>query len=53
MKTRAMLARGAKAPISSDDDVGVVVHVHMKHNHENVTTPQINHLRENKYRNSK
>jgi hypothetical protein len=29
-KTRAMLARGAKAPIHSDDDVGVVVHVHLK-----------------------
>jgi hypothetical protein len=29
-KTRAMLARGAKAPIRSDGDVGVVVHVHLK-----------------------
>jgi hypothetical protein len=29
-KPRAMLARGAKAPILSDGDVGVVVHVHMK-----------------------
>jgi hypothetical protein len=29
-KTRAMLARGAKAPIHSDGDVGVVVHVHLK-----------------------
>jgi hypothetical protein len=27
---RAMLARGAKAPILSDGDVGVVVHVHLK-----------------------
>jgi hypothetical protein len=27
---RAMLARGAKAPIPSDGDVGVVVHVHLK-----------------------
>jgi hypothetical protein len=27
---RAMLARGVKAPILSDGDVGVVVHVHMK-----------------------
>jgi hypothetical protein len=25
-----MLARGAKAPIHSDGDVGVVVHVHLK-----------------------
>jgi hypothetical protein len=29
-KSRAMLARGAKAPILSNDDVGVVVHVHLK-----------------------
>jgi hypothetical protein len=29
-KTRAMLTHGAKAPIHSDDDVGVVVHVHLK-----------------------
>ncbi len=29
-KTRAMLAHGAKAPIHSDSDVGVVVHVHLK-----------------------
>jgi hypothetical protein len=29
-KPRAMLARGAKAPILSDGDVGVVVHVHLK-----------------------
>jgi hypothetical protein len=29
-KTWAMLARGAKAPIRSDGDVGVVVHVHLK-----------------------
>jgi hypothetical protein len=29
-KTRVMLARGAKAPIRSDGDVGVVVHVHLK-----------------------
>jgi hypothetical protein len=29
-KTRAMLARGAKALIRSDGDVGVVVHVHLK-----------------------
>jgi hypothetical protein len=29
-KHRAMLARGAKAPILSDSDVGVVVHVHLK-----------------------
>jgi hypothetical protein len=27
---RAMLAHGAKAPILSNDDVGVVVHVHLK-----------------------
>jgi hypothetical protein len=27
---RAMLARGAKTPILSDGDVGVVVHVHLK-----------------------
>jgi hypothetical protein len=25
-----MLARGAKAPILSDGDVGVVIHVHLK-----------------------
>jgi hypothetical protein len=29
-KTRVMLARGAKAPIHSDGDVGVIVHVHLK-----------------------
>jgi hypothetical protein len=29
-KPRAMLAHGAKAPILSDGDVGVVVHVHLK-----------------------
>jgi hypothetical protein len=29
-KTRAMLAHGAKAPIRSDGDVRVVVHVHLK-----------------------
>jgi hypothetical protein len=29
-KPQAMLARGAKAPIRSDGDVGVVVHVHLK-----------------------
>jgi hypothetical protein len=29
-KTRVMLARGAKAPIRSDGDVGVVIHVHLK-----------------------
>jgi hypothetical protein len=29
-KPRVMLARGAKAPICSDGDVGVVVHVHLK-----------------------
>jgi hypothetical protein len=29
-KPRAMLVRGAKAPILSDGDVGVVVHVHLK-----------------------
>jgi hypothetical protein len=29
-KPRAMLARGAKAPILSDGDVGVVVHVYLK-----------------------
>jgi hypothetical protein len=29
-KTWAMLTRGAKAPIRSDGDVGVVVHVHLK-----------------------
>jgi hypothetical protein len=29
-KTRAMLAHGEKAPIRSDGDVGVVVHVHLK-----------------------
>jgi hypothetical protein len=29
-KTRAMLAHGAKAPIHSDGDVEVVVHVHLK-----------------------
>jgi hypothetical protein len=27
---RAMLARGVKAPILSDGDVGVAVHVHLK-----------------------
>jgi hypothetical protein len=29
-KPRTMLARGAKAPILSDSDVGVVVHIHLK-----------------------
>jgi hypothetical protein len=29
-KPRGMLARGAKAPILSDGDMGVVVHVHLK-----------------------
>jgi hypothetical protein len=29
-KTRVMLARGAKTPIRSDGDVGVVVYVHLK-----------------------
>jgi hypothetical protein len=29
-KARAMLAHGAKAPILSDGDVGVVVHVHLE-----------------------
>jgi hypothetical protein len=29
-KTQTMLAHGAKAPIRSDGDVGVVVHVHLK-----------------------
>jgi hypothetical protein len=29
-KSRAMLTHGAKAPILSNDDVGVVVHVHLK-----------------------
>jgi hypothetical protein len=29
-KPRAMMARGAKAPILGDGDVGVVVHVHLK-----------------------
>jgi hypothetical protein len=29
-KPRVMLARGAKAPILSDGDMGVVVHVHLK-----------------------
>jgi hypothetical protein len=29
-KPRAMLARGAKAPILSDGDVGVGVHIHLK-----------------------
>jgi hypothetical protein len=29
-KSRAVLARGAKAPILSDGDVGVVVYVHLK-----------------------
>jgi hypothetical protein len=38
---RVMLARGAKAPIQSDGDMGVVVHVHLKHNHENITNPKV------------
>jgi hypothetical protein len=29
-KTQAMLARGAKAPIHSDGDMGVVVHIYLK-----------------------
>jgi hypothetical protein len=29
-KPWTMLARGAKAPIHSDGDVGVVIHIHLK-----------------------
>jgi hypothetical protein len=29
-KPRAMLARGAKAPVLSNGDMGVVLHVHLK-----------------------
>jgi hypothetical protein len=35
-----MLAYGTQPPILSDGDVGVVVHVHLKHNHENITNPK-------------
>jgi hypothetical protein len=36
-----MLARETKPPILTDGDVGVVDHVHLKHNHENITNPKL------------
>jgi SRSO17 transposase len=30
-----MLSHGTKSPILSEEEVGVIVHVHMKHKHEN------------------
>jgi hypothetical protein len=47
---RAMLACGAKAPILSDGDVGVVAHVHLKTQPYKHHQPQSNHLGEIKYR---
>jgi hypothetical protein len=36
-----MLARGAETPILSDGDMGVVVHVYLKHSHENITNSKV------------
>jgi hypothetical protein len=36
-----MLACGTRPPILSDGDMGVVAHVHLKHNHENITNPKL------------
>jgi hypothetical protein len=35
-----MLTHGAKAPILSDGDVGVVVHVHLKTTMKTLLTPK-------------
>jgi hypothetical protein len=38
---RAVLAHGTKALILIEGEVGVVVHVHLKKNHENNTIPKV------------
>jgi hypothetical protein len=48
---RAMLARGTKAPILNDGDMGVVIHVHLKYKHKNITNPKVIISEKNKYRN--
>jgi hypothetical protein len=37
----AMLAHGTPPPILNDGNVGVVVDVHLKHSHENITDPKL------------
>jgi hypothetical protein len=43
-ETRAMLAHGTQPLIVSDGDVEVITHVHLKHSHENITYPQVDHI---------
>jgi hypothetical protein len=38
---QAMLAHGTKTPILADGVVGVVVHVHLKNSHKNITNPKV------------
>jgi hypothetical protein len=37
---RAMLTHGTQSLILGEEDVGVVIHVHLKYNHENITNPK-------------
>jgi hypothetical protein len=34
-----MLACGTQSPILGKEEVGVIVQVHLKHRHENITNP--------------
>jgi hypothetical protein len=41
MGIKAVLAHGTKALILGEGEVGVVVHVHLKNNHGNITNPKV------------
>jgi hypothetical protein len=39
--TPSSVGRRTKDPILVDGEVGVIVHVHLKNNHDNITNPNI------------
>jgi hypothetical protein len=36
-----MLAHGTKSPILGEEEVGVFIHVHLKHKHKIITNPKV------------
>jgi hypothetical protein len=42
-----MLAHGTQCPILGEVEVGVIVQLHVKHRHKNITNP----IKKSKYRN--
>jgi hypothetical protein len=40
-KHRVVSARGPEATILTEGTLGVVIHVHLKNSHENITNPKV------------